>query len=124
MGRLSAVETAHREKAAQLRHAVIDLSLERGSVAEDPDADPQVMVDLDFQIKELEQRLAEEYRLDREQRLQPESEVAELDTQLEAVGQQQNELEFGLLAQLRACRPADAPLDIAAAYEELEKLLR
>ncbi len=122
--RLCAVETAHREKAAQLRHAVIDLSLERGSVAEDQSADPQLMVDLDFQIKELEQRLAEVYRLDREHRVEPEAEVAELETQLEAARQQQNELEFELLDHLRACRPADVPPDIAAAYEELEKLLR
>jgi len=124
MDRLDAVETAHREQATQLRHAVIDLSLERGQVAEDPDADPQLMVDLDFQIKELEQRLAGVYRLDRAHRADPEREVAELESQLDQIHQQQTELEFQLLDNLRACRPADAPSEIATAFEDLEKQLR
>jgi hypothetical protein len=122
--RLDAAETAHREQAAQLRHAVIDLSLERGQVAEDRDADPQLMVDLDYQIKELEQRLAEVYRLGRAQRADPDLEVAELETQLDQAHQQQTELEFQLLDRLRGSRPADPPPEIVAAYEKLEKLLR
>ncbi len=121
--RLEALETAHREKAAQLRHAVIDLSLERGQVAEDPEADPQLMVDLDFQIKELEQRLAEVYRVDRAHRADPERETADLESQLEQVRQQQTELEFQLLDHLRACKPEEPPPEIAAAYEELESQL-
>ena len=121
--RLAQVESTHREQTAQLRHAVIDLSLERGRVAEDGDADPQLMVDLDFQIKELEQRLAEIYRHDRAFRAEPEQEVAELETQLEQVRQQQSELEFLLLDHLRTCRPADPPPEITSAYEDLEELL-
>ncbi|MFH2010996.1 MAG: serine/threonine-protein kinase [bacterium] len=122
--RLSVLESASREHAAQLRHAVIDLSLERGRVAEDPDGDPQRMVDLDFQIKELEERLAQVYRTSRDGRAEPEREVAELEQQLDQVRQQQTELEFKLLDSLRASRPEPAPPDIEASYKELEKLLQ
>jgi chromosome segregation ATPase len=121
--RLDEEETAHREEAAQLRHAVIDLSLERGQVAEDPDGDSQRLVDLDFQIKELEQRLAAVYRLGQAHRAVPEREVAELEAKLEQVRQQQTDLELQLLDRLRASRPEDPPAEIQAVYEELDRQL-
>ena len=122
-GRLDDLESAHREQAAQLRHAVIDLSLERGRVAEDPAVDPQRMVDLDFQIKTLEERLAQVYRAHRAERQGLERQVTELETRIEEIRSSGTELELRLLDDLRTLRPRQAPPEVDVAYEQLDQLL-
>jgi hypothetical protein len=124
--RLALVEQAHRERAAQLRHAVIDLSLRRGQVAESSEADPRLLVDLDFQIRMLEERLAEIYRRGRLDRAEVEPPVQELEARVERQLEAQQEVEVQLLGALRRERPAPDALapEAAAAFTQLEELLR
>lgn len=123
---LAEVDQDVREREGQLRHAVIDLSLERSRVAEDALADPHRLPDIDAQIEALEVRLAEEHRAGRRRRSELTPRLRELEERVEQMRQAQLDVELSLLDALRAHRPADDVLspEERSAFEALEQLLQ
>jgi tRNA A-37 threonylcarbamoyl transferase component Bud32 len=122
--RLEELELAHRERTARLRHAAIDLSLERSQLAETADADPTQLADLDFQIRSLEERLAEEFGTGNAQAAGVAREVAELEARRDALIADRTDRELALVMRLREHRPQAPTPEQSAAYLELEQLLR
>jgi len=122
--RLEELEQAHRERTAQLRHAVIDLNLERTGLMEKAPSDPTQLSDLDFQIRSLEERLAAELNTGNAQAAGVAQEVAELERRMDALVTDRTALELQLVAMIRAHRPAATTPEQSAAYVELEHLLR
>lgn len=125
--RLEELEQAHRERTAQIRHAVIDLNLERTQLSESnpPDStDPTPLADLDFQIRSLEERLAVEFNTGNEQATGVAQEVAELERRRDDLVTERTAHELELVTLLRAHKPAEPTPEQSAAYVELEHLLR
>ncbi len=122
--RMEELNQAHRERTAQLRLAVIDLSLERSQLADHAQAEPTPLADLDFQIRSLEERLAEEFTTGNSQGAGVAQEVRELERQRDAVQADCTACELRLVALLRANKPAEPTPEQSAAYVELEHLLR
>ena len=113
-----------REQDAQLRHAIIDLSLERSLMLEQSRLAAANVADLDYQIGQLETRLAEVYRGQSagKQRLESEiqaerSKVAQDEGRLEA-------LEFNFLESVLQARPPNEQARLLQAYEKLVALVR
>jgi len=113
-----------RELCAQLRHAVIDLSLARGRLLEQPAPAPEALTDLDQQIKNLEFSLGEHFIEARSLQGEIDRADAALEGRLERVLQAQVELELALLDALRASRPPYPPPGLAEAYAGLEQALQ
>jgi tRNA A-37 threonylcarbamoyl transferase component Bud32 len=122
--RLEELEQSHRDRTAQLRLAVIDLSLERSRLADDAQTDQTPLNDLNFQIRSLEERLAEEFSTGNSQGAGVAEEVHDLERRRDAVEADLTACELRLVALLRANKPAEPTPEQAAAYVELEHLLR
>lgn len=122
--RLEDLEQAHRERTARLRHAIIDLNLERSREVDQGVADRQRIRDLDYQIQALEERLATEYRDGKSQAAGVEQEVAELERRREELVAAKTALELRLLGGLRELLAAAATAEQHATHAELERLLR
>lgn len=113
-----------REITAQLRHAVIDLSLARGRLLEQPAPAPEALRDLDQQINDLEVSLGEHFTVARSLQGEIDRQDTALEGRLEQVRQAQVELELALLDALRGARPPYPPPGLAAAYADLERALQ
>ena len=130
--RLDELEQAHRERTARLRHAIIDLGLDRDREAERESHDADRLQDLEYQIRALEERLAREYQEGNAQSVGLAREVAQLETQREELQQERVATELTLLGHVMAARPAAVANPDAAssvqekareAYAELDALL-
>jgi serine/threonine-protein kinase len=122
--RLKEMKQSHRDRTAQLRHAAIDLSLERSRLAEDAHTDPVQLSDLDFQIRSLEERLAEEFNTGNAQAAGVAQEVAALMSRRDGLLADRTARELLLVELLRNHKPATPTPEQSAAYVELEHLLR
>ena len=122
--RLKELEQAHRERTARLRHAVIDLSLERAREAEQRPADQARVRDLDYQIRALEERLSDAYQHGNQEAAGVAEEVSALEMRRDALERKRTQQELRLLELLRSIRLDTAPAEIAASFHELEHLLR
>jgi serine/threonine protein kinase len=117
-------EAAHREKTAQLRHALIDLRLEHNRLRDTDDPDETRLSALSAQIQQLEHRLAQVYKQNRRELAEPERQVAALEKEIESLQHRQMEAEVDLLQILRQPPTDQQPIaEITSAYEKLENLL-
>lgn len=121
--RLEELEQSLRERATRLRHAVIDLSLEKATLAEDPSTQPEVLLDLGYQIRTLEERLAEEYQRASTSTLGLNREVAALEGRRSDLRQERVGPELSLLGLVLEARGTDAAAELQALYAELAELL-
>jgi hypothetical protein len=101
-------------------------SASSGGPSGDGNEEPASGMDLDYQIRALEQQLAETYREGRRRRAEVEPRVRALEQRAEQIQQAQLELELELLETLRCHRPdaSSVSAEIDAAFEHLEQLLR
>ncbi|MDY0000360.1 MAG: protein kinase [Polyangia bacterium] len=121
--RLEVLEQGFRERADRLRLAVIDLSLERARIAEDERASREALDDLGFQIRCLEERLAELYAEAAEATLGLQRELAELEGQRSDLRQERVAPQLRLLGLILGARGAEAAGQLMGLYEELDGLL-
>ncbi len=122
--RLQELEQSHRDRTAQIRLAVIDLSLERSRIVGDKDMAETKLSDLDFQIRSLEERLAEEFSTGNDQAAGVAKEVGELEQRRDLLLTERTAQELQLVNRLRALKPAEPTPEQTAAYVELEQVLR
>ncbi|MDY0003276.1 MAG: protein kinase [Polyangia bacterium] len=122
--RIIELESVTREAESRLRHAVMDLSIERGRLMDEGEVGPQVIQDLDTQIRALEGRLAEVHRDQVETLAALEKAISARQIHVEHYQKEQTEAEARLLNVLHRVRPQPCPLDIAVAYDRIEELLR
>jgi hypothetical protein len=109
------------EAEARLRNAVIDLSLERNRL--EADQNEAGRADLEYQISELEKRLAEVLQTNEQTRRQKERELAKYERKLEAVKQAQIGLVLRLIGQLRSSHPEKLGGEFAKLFRAIEALL-
>jgi len=112
-----------RERESRLRYAVVDLSVERGRMLDEPNSDDTVLADLDYQIQVLETRIADVFK-DREaqlERVQQEREA--LEQRLVAAKEHQGDAETRLLRTLHEVRPAQCPAELDQQYRSLDAAL-
>jgi hypothetical protein len=121
--RRSEVEVEGREIDAQLRHAVVDLSLQRTNLLDDPAADPLRVKDLTYQITEIERRRFEQIeRFEEElEGLVQKLEAAKI--RLDVLLAEQGNGESQLIRQLVASKPQSCSEQVAAAFVQMETLV-
>lgn len=121
--RLGEIEQAMRQAEAELRHALVELTAERGRRG-GRGADRQALSELDRRIAELERGLGEVY----EQRARKEAEMsaalAQREAYLDQVRQHQIDLEIHLVNLLHRLRPRPAPAPLADGYDDLARILK
>jgi serine/threonine protein kinase len=117
------VEVEIREQEAAMRHAVVDLSLERGRLEEQGPEHADRLTDLGFQIEAQEGRLAE-LRREREERTRAiEAEISERRRPLPEMQERITREGRRLLEHLFEAKPRGGPAKIRKAYSALELLL-
>lgn len=117
------VDQTHRDREAQLRFAVVTLSLDRDRLA-NAATDPAALTDLDFQIAQLESQLADACV---QRQVHQDACVEWLKDRREHVRKLRVELtteDLMLLQSLGKSAPgASAPADVRAAYAELAGMM-
>ena len=122
--RLEEHEVEFRQRVAQLRYAVADLSLERGRVADTGDAAPAVLLDIDYQIGELEKRLGEVSLAEEEAQAGIVGELAQIQASLVAHRESQSAADRQLISLLYQVRPNPCPAQFLREYDALDLLLK
>ena len=112
-----------RENESRIRYAIIDLSMERGRVIEHGGPDQPAVWDLDYQIKELEQRLAEVFQQEELRQAEIERSSNRQQLELAELAEKQTENELQLLQLVRGTKPPTGPKKLMQRYERLEQLL-
>jgi tRNA A-37 threonylcarbamoyl transferase component Bud32 len=121
--RLGELDQKVREGESRLRYAIIDLSMERSRLL-DEGVSLGTVADLDYQIVELEGRLAELYRVRAEKQASLGEAITQRQAQLEVYRGRQIALEQHLIHLVRTARPSPCPAELRRAYDGLESLLR
>jgi hypothetical protein len=113
-----------REKESALRYAVVDLSIARGRLLENPQTAPSTLEDLDYQIGQLERRINDIYR-------EKVGKLNHLDDQqaecLRRLGELQHRLadeEVSLLRLVRSLRPSCRSPQAEKLYESIDSHLQ
>lgn len=123
LSQIDEVEAELREPIAQLRHAVVDLRVERDNLLDQSGVNPQLAQDLDFQVQALERRLAEVYA-ERERRTAAlKGELAVLEQRLGAERQDLTDYERRLIGLVRWEKPQPCPPATARKYQALEAMV-
>ncbi len=117
------LERTGHVREAQLRNAVIDLSLERARYESDPIMDPAALADLNYQIGQLEKRLSEVGRETQEALRHNQGAMARISNDLEALKAGQLGLMLRLIGHLRSLEPHRMSADIAKLWRAIEALL-
>ena len=112
-----------REPTAQLRHAIVDLRVERDSILESAAPDFLKMADLEFQLNQLEMRLADTYAQTEEKQRSYSTSLEKMRRKLEAQQAELLDLERRHISHLQAAKPQAPPPGIAKKYTELEDSL-
>ncbi len=117
------LDNLSRERESRLRYAVVDLSVERGRLLDEPGSDDTVLADLDYQIQMLETRIADVFK-DREAQLdRVQQERDALEQRLVAAKEHQGDAETRLLRTLHEVRPEQCPDDLGQQYRSLDAAL-
>ncbi|MFH2008902.1 MAG: protein kinase [bacterium] len=107
----------------RLRHAIVDLRVERDSLHEATEPNFLGMADLEFQIHKLELRLAETYSETEGKQKSFAATLEGMRNNLAALQNELTDLERRLISHLQAAKPMNPPPGIAAKYSELEETL-
>jgi serine/threonine protein kinase len=123
VSQLEELEQETREPIAQLRHAVVDLRVERDNLADQSGVGGDQLQDLDYQIQALEQRLADVYadRARREAALRQELEGLRAD--LTEKQRDLNDHERRLIGLVRWEKPQPCPPATNRKYQSLEAMV-
>jgi serine/threonine protein kinase len=123
VSQLEELDQETREPIAQLRHAVVDLRVERDNLADQSNVDTGRLQDLDYQLHALEQRLADVYA-DRERREAAlRQELKGLRAGLAAIQQDLNDHERRLIGLVRWEKPQPCPPGTSRKYQTLEAMV-
>ncbi len=117
-------DTSEQGSEKRLRHAIIDLGIERDRLIDASTGDAGSFEDLDYQIRVLETNLGELYRETAGRQAAQEETVREMETYAELCDKQLREVEAQLIKEVFTARPAPCPPDLAAVYVELADTLR
>jgi tRNA A-37 threonylcarbamoyl transferase component Bud32 len=112
-----------REPTAQLRHAIVDLRVERDSIFEQEKPDFLKMADLEFQLNQLEIRLADTYADTEKKQRGYATSLNSMREELDAHQAELLDLERRLISHLQAANPKAPPPGIAKKYAELDDAL-
>jgi tRNA A-37 threonylcarbamoyl transferase component Bud32 len=123
LAQLEDAETELRDPIAQLRHAVVDLRVDRERAVESSQAGGQPITDLDYQITVLEKRLAEVYAELESRTGAGRAELARLKADLTATQRDLTDYERRLIGLVRWEKPSPCPPATAKRYEALEAML-
>lgn len=117
------VEVEIREQEAAMRHAVVDLSLERGRLEDQGPEHADRLADLGLQIDAQEGRLAEVRREREESTRVIEAKISERRRHLHEMQERITREGLRLLEHLFEAKPRRGPAKIRKAYSALEQLL-
>ena len=117
----------HGQRERRFRHAILDLGMDRarlqGQASADPSIEPQIemqMEDLDYQISELQQRVAEVNR-DRDTRIQEQNaELKETRHKKEGLEQEAVEIFQSIHSQVEALRVSAGTAELKELYDKLD----
>ncbi|MDY0000986.1 MAG: protein kinase [Polyangia bacterium] len=123
VSQIDEVEVELREPIAQLRHAVVDLRVERDTLMDQSGVNPQQVQDLDFQVQALERRLAEVYAGRERRTAAIKGELAVLEQRLTSVQQDLTDYERRLIGLVRWEKPQPCPPATARKYVALEAMV-
>ncbi len=112
-----------RGPTARLRHAIVDLRVERDSIFEQEKPDFLKMADLEFQLNQLEIRLADSYSETETKQRDYATSLEVMRRDLDAQQTELLDLERRLISHLQAAKPNQPPPGIAKKYAELEEAL-
>jgi len=122
--RLEEQEMRLRERIARLRYAVADLSVERGRSIDTGAPDPATVLDIDYQIGELEKRLGEVSRKEEGDQARMVSQLREVQTRLDVHRQAQSDADRKLISLLYQARPDPCPPQFVREYDALDLLMK
>jgi serine/threonine protein kinase len=121
--RLREAEQAVAQRAAALRHALIDLGMDRSRGVDAGTLDAAGLADLDFQIHALEERLAEVYAESVQVTAGPGREVADLEGRRADLREERVPTELRLITLAMASRVDRHALRAKPIYDELDGLI-
>jgi serine/threonine protein kinase len=113
------IETLTREREARLRNAVVDLSVERGRLLDEQSVDQRVIAALDYQILQLEQRIAgviDEERAEIERIQEDLQQKRDRNVTHQA---EQASAEVRLIKLLRRVKPVPCPPNLQKVYDSI-----
>ena len=113
------LENLIREREAKLRRAVVELSVERGRLLDEPEFDPAVIVDVDKQIQHLERRIADVHEEQQLQFDQIQEELQEKQERLVLLHKAQVESEVRMIKLLKDVKPDPCPQNLNKLYESI-----
>lgn len=122
--RLEEQEVRFRERIARLRYAVADLSVERGRSMDAAVPDPATLLDIDYQIGELEKRLGEVSREEEGDQARVVAQVREVQARLDVHRQTQSNADRKLISLLYQVRPDPCPPQFLREYDALDLLMK
>ncbi len=117
------IELETREPIAQLRHAVVDLTVELENLKDQEGVDPNQFRDLDFQRQTLEKRLAEVYQQKMAREQDARAELERLQGDLAVMQQELTDYERRLIGLVRWEKPQPCPPATSRKYHELETVV-
>ncbi len=112
-----------REPTARIRHAIVDLRVERDAIFERPQPDYLKMADLEFQLHQLEMRLADLYEETEASQQRFAENLARMRVDMEEQQTALLDLERRLISHIQAAKPNNPPPGIARKYAEFEDAL-
>jgi serine/threonine protein kinase len=122
--RLEDLEVRFRERISSLRYAVADLSLERGRAVDSEGNQAATVLDIDYQIRELEKRLGEVSREEEGGQARVVAQLRERQTRLDLHRQGQSNADRKLISQVFQARPDPCPPQFQREYDALDLLMK
>ncbi|MFH2010993.1 MAG: serine/threonine-protein kinase [bacterium] len=121
---LQEIEIRYRAYIAQLRYAVTDLSVERGRMVDAGSPDQAALLDIGYQIGELEKRLGEAGTAQESELAAVRVELQGFQAQLGAVGDQLGDADRRLVSVLYQIKPEPCPPQFLREYDALDLLMK
>lgn len=113
------IETLTREREARLRNAVVDLSVERGRLLDEQSVDQRVIAALDYQILQLEQRIAGVIEEERAEIERIQEDLRQKSGRVVAHQVEQASAEVRLIKLLRSVKPVPCPPNLQKVYDSI-----
>lgn len=117
------LEAEHREPIAQLRHAVVDLRVERDNLVDQTGADPAAIQDMDYQLGALEGRLAQVYSARDQSTAAPRASLSTLQERLASSRVDLTDHERRLIGLVRWEKPQPCPPGTSRKYASLDAMV-
>ncbi len=122
--RLEEQEVRSRERIASLRFAVADLRVERGRFVDVGDASTSTVLDIDYQILELEKRLGEVSHAQEDDQVRVVAQLREAQARLDLHHQTLSNAGRKLVSVVYQVRPDPCPTQFLREYDSLDLLMK